>query len=171
MIHNSLDSVKNDFIKYLSSLGISVKSHKNYRSDLNHFLAWAILKIRSYGSFVESLTESVPFLTPSLAREYRNYMRENGFPDKTINRRLSTLRHLSKFMVASQIIDSDFMSDIENISSAVKTKSQVNPLVNEFRGYLETEKISGNTIKNYLSDIRQFLTWIESNQPIDQSTN
>lgn len=163
MIDKQLDSVKNNFVKYLSSLGISSKSHKNYRSDLNHFLAWAILKIRSYGSFVESLTESVPFLTPRLAQEYRSYMKENDFPDKTINRRLSTLRHLSTFLVTSQVIDSDFMTGIENISAIVKPKLQASPLVNEFRSYLEAEKISGNTIKNYLSDIRQFLTWLENN--------
>lgn len=168
MIDNQLDSVKNNFIKYLSSLGISAKSHKNYRSDLNHFLAWAILKIQSFGSYVESLTECVPFITPNLAKDYKTYMKENGFPDKTINRRLSTLRHLSKHLVASQVTDFDFMANIENISAAVKPRSKVDPLVNEFRSYLEAEKVSGNTIKNYLSDIRQFLTWLETNH--QQST-
>ena len=171
MIDNRLDSTKNNFIKYLSSLGISPKSHKNYRSDLNHFLAWAILKIRSFGSFAESLTETVPFLSPDLAQAYKSFMKENSFPDKTINRRLSTLRHLSRYLVASQVIDSDFMTTIENITTAKQPRSKVEPVVNEFRAYLEAEKISPNTVKNYLSDIRQFLTWLESNQQIDRSAN
>lgn len=171
MIDITLDSTQVSFIRYLNSLGLSPKSHKNYRSDLNHFVAWAILKIRSFGSYVENLSEAIPFLNPSFASEYKNYMAQNGFPEKTINRRLSTLRHLSRFLVSSQIIDSDFMEKIENISLASKQRSQVDPVIQEFRGYLENEKVSPNTIKNYLSDIRQFLTWLESNQPTNQSTN
>ena len=163
MIDNKLDSVKENFIKYLTSLGLSSKSHKNYKSDLNHFTGWALLKIRSFGSFVESLTETVPFLNSDLAQEYVNFMKVNSFPSKTINRRLSTLRHLSKFLLSSQIIDSDFMTKIENISFNLKAKSHLDPVVREFRAHLEAQKISPNTVKNYVSDVRQFLTWLETN--------
>lgn len=168
MIDFELDSTKNDFYKYLSSLGLSQKSFKNYRSDLNHFMAWAILKIRSYGSYVNNLTELTPFLRTKLALEYKSYMSENMFPKKTVNRRLSTLRHLSRYLVLSQVIDGDFMNEIENISEAKVKRSGPSPVINEFRGYLEKEKVSPNTIKNYISDIRQFLSWLESNS---QSSN
>lgn len=169
MIDNKLDTTKNSFIEYLSSLNLSPKSHKNYRSDLNHFLAWAILKIRSYGPFIEDLTDTIPFLTQRLALGYKTFMTENNFPDKTINRRLSTLRHLSRFLVSTQVIDSDFMGEIENMTSVKKPKSKVDPIVNDFRAHLEAEKISANTIKNYVSDVRQFLTWLESNNQIPDS--
>ncbi len=172
LIDKSLDQIKNNFIDYLSSLGVSPKSHKNYRSDLNHFLAWAILRIRSYGSYIENLTEATPFLTKGLAGEYKSYMALNSIPTKTINRRLSTLRHLSRFLVLTQVVDLDFMSEIENISEAKVRRPKVSPLVNEFRGYLESEKVSPNTIKNYLSDVRQFLSWLESNnQASNRPTN
>jgi site-specific recombinase XerD len=163
MLDSKLDSVKINFIKYLDSLGLSSKSHKNYRSDLNHFVAWAILKMRSFGSFIENLTEAVPFLNPDIAKEYMSFMKLNNSPEKTINRRLSTLRHLSRFLTASQIIDSDFMSQIENISHATKAKPQIDPIIKQFRAQLEAEKVSPNTIKNYLSDVRQFLSWLEAN--------
>lgn len=163
MIDNKFDSIKDNFIKYLVSLGLSPKSYKNYKSDLNHFTGWALLKIRSFGSFVESLTEAVPFLGTDMAREYVSYMEVNGFPGKTINRRLSTLRHLSRFLVSSQVIDSDFMAEIENISFNLMAKSGLDPVVREFRAHLETQKISPNTVKNYVSDVRQFLLWLEQN--------
>lgn len=166
MIDKQLDSIKESFVKYLDQLGISAKSHKNYRSDLNHFTAWAILKIRSFGSYVESLTEIIPFMSHDLVHEYKNYMLENSFPYKTVNRRLSTLRHLSRFLTASQAIDSDFMNDVENVSLTPKTKSSLEPLINEFRASLASEKVSPNTVKNYVSDVRQFITWLEAN---DQS--
>jgi site-specific recombinase XerD len=158
-----LDSIKKEFINYLDSLGLSPKSHKNYRSDLSHFLGWAILKIRSFGSYVESLTQIVPFISRDLCSEYKNYLTANSAPPKTVNRRLSTLRHLSKFMLSSQIVDFNFMDGIENINSRPKKKSAVVPIIGDYKTFLETEKVSQNTIKNYLSDIKHFMTWLETN--------
>lgn len=165
------DLIKIEFIKYLDSLGLSPASHKNYRSDLGHFVAWAILKARSFGSYVESLTEIVPFLNHDFGHEYRSYMTENLVPAKTMNRRLSTLRHLSRFLVESHAIDSDFTQGIENISMNMIKKSKINPVFDEFKTYLTNEKVSSNTIKNYLSDIRHFLIWLESNPQNNQPTN
>jgi site-specific recombinase XerD len=157
------DSTRKEFIKYLDSLGLSPKSHKNYRSDLSHFMAWAILRIRSFGSYVESLSEIVPFLSKNIAHEYRNYMNENTTSPKTINRRLSTLRHLSRFLITTQIADFDFMDGVENINLNLNKKPVADPIITNFKSYLEAEKVSPNTIKNYLSDIKQFMTWLETN--------
>jgi site-specific recombinase XerD len=165
------DLIKKEFIKYLDSLGLSPASHKNYRSDLGHFIAWALLKVRSFGSYVESLTEIVPFLSHNLGHEYRSYMTENLVPAKTMNRRLSTLRHLSRFLVENHSIDEDFTEGIENISMNTIKKSKINPVFDEFKAYLVDEKVSPNTIKNYLSDIRHFLVWLESNPQNNQTTN
>ena len=149
--------METEFNKYLSNLGISAKSHKNYRSDISHFTGWLILKVRSFGSYIETLAEGVPFLNNALAHEYKNYMLENKVSLKTVNRRLSTLRHLSRFLVASQIIDVDFVRGIENAT-------EIKGAVSEFKSYLESEKISKNTVKNYISDVKQFLSWFESKQ-------
>jgi site-specific recombinase XerD len=165
LIDERLDKVRTDFLVHLTSLGLSGKSHKNYKSDLNHFSAWVILKIRAYGSLAESLTDAVPFLGSNLAGEYKNYLTKNLTPVRTVNRRLSTLRHLSRYLVLSRIIDSDFMDKIANVSDGKVGKPKTHhAVVNEFRTYLEEEKVSPNTLKNYLSDIRQFLEWIETNR-------
>jgi site-specific recombinase XerD len=163
MLDNQLDSVQKEFIKYLASLGISPKSHKNYRSDLSHFTSWLILKIRSFGSYINNLSEAVPFLSTNLAGEYKDFMTQNSVSPKTANRRLSTLRHLSKFLLQSQLIDSSFMDGVVNISQIRGSKNSLHPLINGFKAYLEAEKVSPNTIKNYLSDIRQFSAWLEKN--------
>lgn len=170
MLQKSSDSIKQNFFEYLTGLGISPKSHKNYKSDLVHFSGWLILKVRSFGSYIESLTEAVPFLSSEIAGEYKNYMVNNKIPAKTINRRLSTLRHLSRYLLSSENLVINFMKDIENISVANRRKSMVSPVVNDFRSYLETQKVSKNTVKNYVSDIRQFLVWVETNHQ-SQVTN
>jgi site-specific recombinase XerD len=163
MQENRLDTVKNEFFKYLSSLGLSSKSHKNYKSDLHHFLAWIMLRLKNYGSYIESLTDAVPFLNLNLVQEYKNYLQGLTTPVKTINRRLSTLRHLSAFLQKSGALDTGFMQNIGNIKPAGRKKS-VHPLLANFKAHLESQKVSPNTIKNYLSDIKQFITWLEANE-------
>lgn len=171
MLQKQIDSIRINFTEYLSNLGISPKSHKNYRSDISHFTEWVILKLRSFGSYVESLSDAVPFLSPDLAKEYKNYMIENKVPGKTINRRLSTLRHLSKFLFSSHSTDFDFTDGLENISFSKNKKQSLTPIITDFQSYLEGQKVSKNTVKNYVSDIRQFLVWMESNGQTLNSSN
>lgn len=160
MFKNTYDSTKKDFIKYLDSLNLSPKSHKNYRSDLSHFLSWAILKVRSMGSYIDTLTELVPFLGSHIGQEYKNFMIHNKLPVATINRRLSTLRHVSKFLLDVRLIEEDFAKDIDNITKENKVLIKPNNLLGEFQAHLEARKVSKNTIKNYVSDTRQFLAWL-----------
>ena len=163
------DFIKIEFIKYLDLRGISSKSNKNYKSDLSHFTSWAILKIRSFGSYVESLTEIIPFLSSDLGIEYKNYMIENTMPVKTVNRRLSTLRNLAKFLLETKSLDFDFTQGLKNMGSTTSAPVKVNPIFDDFKLYLVSEKVSPNTIKNYLSDIKHFLFWLEENQKVVNS--
>lgn len=151
------------FLNYLTGLGVSSQSIKHYKSDLSHFTAWILFKIRSLGVYGEELKEAIPFLNTKIASEYKEFMVKNQNPTKTINRRLSTLRHLSRFLVSTQLVDSDFMQDVANISVLPIHKDELHPLVSEFEKHLASEKVSRNTIKGYLSDVRQFLLWLEQN--------
>ncbi len=155
-----------DFEYYLQKLGVNSKSIKNYKSDISHFFAWAKNKLKNVGAYVESLPELSPFLNKQFISEYLSDMALKSLPRKTVNRRLSTLRHLSKHLVAIQVIETDFMEGIQNLGSEkpkVKVGLSDHPSIEEFRSYLEAEKVSKNTIKNYLSDIKQFLSWLENN--------
>ncbi|MDP3245290.1 MAG: site-specific integrase, partial [bacterium] len=92
------------------------------------------------------------------AHEYKKFLIENKTPAKTINRKLSTLRNLSRFLIISQIINFDFTEDLTNITTAGEERLQIHPLVVGFQKHLEAEKVSASTIKNYLADIRQFIS-------------
>lgn len=151
------------FDEYLISLGISTKSFKNYRSDVSHFFSWAKSHLNEIGTYIESFDEIAPFLGQKFISEYKSYLASIPSPVKSINRRLSTLRHLSHFLVATQITSLDFMEGIQNVSSTQSKRRSTLPLLDNYRTHLESQKVSSNTVKNYLSDIRQFLAWLESN--------
>jgi len=162
------DRIILNFFEYLKNINLSNKTYKNYKSDINHFTGWFILRLRAWGITAEKLSETVPFITNKTAHEYKLYLVDNNISINTINRRFSTLRHLAKFLTEIQILDFDFTQNVENISSLKKT--DINPLVINFQKHLEAERVSKNTVKNYVSDVKQFLTWLEANNET-HSTN
>jgi site-specific recombinase XerD len=152
----------------LKDLGISPKSHKNYRSDISHFSGWFLLTVRKWGVVTSEFSEAIPLITQKSAKEYKHFLIKNEVADKTINRRLSTLRHLSRFLTASQILDFNFMNGITNISQA--SAADTYPLLPQFEKFLSKEKASNNTIRNYVNDVKQFLAWLENKTAEPQAT-
>lgn len=158
------DKFLKSFFEHLTKGGISSNTLKSYKSDLSHFSGWMMFKVRTWGIFAETVIEIIPFINNKLAQEYRHFLVQNQVPFKTINRRLSTLRHLAQFLLLSQIVNFDFMNGISNISTVTNDSTSIHPLLAEFEKKLEAEKVSKNTVKNYVSDIRHFINWLESNK-------
>lgn len=158
------DKTIKEFLSNLQIEGKSAVSIKNYKSDIGHFLAWAMLKLKTFGTFAENVTEIIPFINSHFFAEYKNYMAENNIKNKTINRRLSTLRNFSHFLTSSGLIDTDFMQGIQNVGIGVASRMQgiSTDIVDRFKESLtKSEKVSANTIKNYVSDVKSFLDWME----------
>lgn len=54
-------------------------------------------------------------------------------------------------------------SQVRNLQPSLADQQSANKKVLvEFRKHLEAEKVSQITIKNYLSDLRHFLSWLEA---------
>jgi len=157
-----MKNISTTFENYLiNNAAISKKSLKYYRSDLSHFTQWIILKIKTLGILAESLNETIPFINKQIAQEYKEYLISNNIAIKTANRRLSTLRHFSKFLVLNDILHFDFMEDIENTKNGQDLPLE-DKLIKEFADFLTSEKVSQNTSKNYIADIKQFILWLQS---------
>lgn len=153
------DKITKDFILHLEESGISPISLKNYKSDINHFSAWFILKVKTLGVFAETLTECIPFFSREIGQQYKSFLINNETPNQTSNRRLSTLRNLSRFMVMTQIINFDFMEGLSGAGILPSEKS-IDPIIEKFTKHLEKEKASKNTVKNYVADLRHFVSWV-----------
>jgi len=148
----------------LNSVKISQKSLKHYRSDLSHFVGWVFLKIKTLGILADDFNQAIPFLSQDLLKEYKSFLILNKVALKTINRRLSTLRHFSKYLILNDLLQFDFMSDISNVKKD-KIGFIQDHLVKDFSKFLESQKVSQNTSKNYIADINQFIFWINNQKP------
>lgn len=158
------DKLIQNFLSNLQNEGKSKVSIKNYKSDIGHFLAWAILKLKSFGTYAESISEIIPFISHKFFSEYKDYMVENKIKTKTINRRLSTLRNFSHFLYSIRVFDTDFMEGIQNtgIGNPGSVQVKYQDIVDKFRESMSASgNVSANTTKNYASDVRSFLAWIE----------
>ena len=144
---------------YLKTQGLSSVTIKNYLVDINHFLNWLYQKThvhhRVAGIGIFGL------FTIETLKEYKTDLTDENTPLSTINRRLSALRRFGQFAKSQGWINQNPVLKIKNVVSESNQSPKQNLLV-KFQKSLEEEKVSKLTIKNYFSDLRHFLTWLEA---------
>lgn len=149
------------FERYLQETRkVTKKTLRNYRSDLNHFIGWATLHLKSRGEKINQEEDLIPRLSSFLIAHYKGYHLENKIPASTTNRRLSTLRNFTSFLLEERLIEENPTTLIANIKDEAKDSAiGAEKILEDFERHLKEEGVSKTTIKNYLSDIRHFLAW------------
>jgi len=143
-------NLPNQFESYLKEeLKVSGKTLRNYRSDIGHFLAWS-----------NHAEDIIPHFTGLLVANYKSYHIENKIPEGTTNRRLSTLRNFGKFLVKLSLIAENPANLLNNLSKIKTVEQTQRSILEEFEAHLKEEGVSSVTLKNYMSDVRQFLSWV-----------
>ncbi|MCJ7829467.1 hypothetical protein MUP50_00030, partial [Patescibacteria group bacterium] len=104
--------------------------------------------------------------TEETLNEYKTNLLLYQTPLSTLNRRLSALRKFGEFGKEQEWLKENPAGKITNATktafTAVSTNKQPNEeILEKFSTHLGKEKISPITIKNYLSDLRHFLGWLE----------
>jgi site-specific recombinase XerD len=154
------DELLISFNEFLDKGSISKGSLRNYRSDINLFLSWLFQKLDSIGTHISKISESIPFLNESIVNDYITLLRQKKLPAPSINRRLSSLRHFSKFLVVRQITVSDFMEGIGNVGIEKSNRPNYQPLIDKYSRFLTGSQLSPNSRRNYVSDARGFVSWL-----------
>ena len=134
------------FRNHLKTQKVSSATVKNYVADVNHFLKWFKSCHQTTG---QNIFRS---FTDKTLTQYRKHLLKNNSPLSTINRRFSALRKFGQFAQSKGWLKKN---------PALKIKNEAGVIV-KFKKHLEKEKVSPITIKNYLSDVRHFLAWLEA---------
>ena len=145
-------------------------SIKNYLSDYRVFVRWLSLKLQVLPT---PLDEIIASLRPSNIVEYQNYLLSQKLAKSTINRRLSGLKMFCQFMLEDKHHPQDLSVYIKAAPIPSPIEKQVHDYISKFGLYLKKKRASKSTIKNYTSDIRQYLLWASSqlNQNKDNQPN
>lgn len=156
------------FKNYLIIKKTSPVTAKNYLVDINHFLNWLAketgVKYQIVGKAIFGL------FTEETLKEYKNNLLLSKTPLSTLNRRLSALRKFGEFGKKQEWLKENPAAKIANATQSESVLITANKQPNEkilveFNHHLEKEKVSPITIKNYLSDLRHFLGWLQGTCP------
>jgi site-specific recombinase XerD len=153
------------FSSYLKIQGVSSVSIRNYRCDLKHFLGWLVLTLKGHNlpTFENEEVKLIGYyFNERYVGAYKEFLVSNRLPASTINRRLSTLRSFANYCLTQGYIAINPLINLGNVELAsLEEKLPNEDLLSLFQQSLTLEAISSNTIKNYLSDIREYLTFIQ----------
>lgn len=147
------------FRHYLKSQKVSPITIKNYVADIRNFLNWLAAKT---GVKYQVAGKSIfNLLTQETVEEYKADLTNKHTPLSSINRRLSALRKFGQFGINQGWLVKNEVSQVKNLQVPVDYQLPNEKILIEFKKHLKAEKISQITIKNYLSDLRHFLSWFE----------
>lgn len=183
-----------EFRNYLKRLGFSSNTVKNYVSDLSTYVDY----LKNDNQYFSVLTLAFLFTDQKLV-SYRSWL-AHSFPLLTANRKLSALRKFIKFCISRQLVEKSYVGTIANLTTTnVFTNTYIsNDLINDlnspekteysvskahgsgqpighkdldrFRKYLINQGNSTNTVKGYVSDVKQYLGLRTSSAQSDASS-
>lgn len=152
-----------DFKKYLTAENISADSIKNYLSDYRHFIGWLSHLLSTQGITEPLLDAFMNSLTTSRIQEYKAHLVGDGIPEKTINRRLSTVRKFCAFCISQQWLKTNPAKAVENKQHTETASSEtVGHYLKIYAYSLQSAKIKKQKIDEMLADVQEFLTVINS---------
>jgi site-specific recombinase XerD len=149
------------FQSFLVSNNKSNKTIVNYKSDLKHFLSWLndfFLKLEINFS---GETDLLLQILPQTINDYLNWQKNSHIPIASINRRLSSIRLFFLAAKTLGLINSDPTETISNVTELPKTRPKSDTIINKFEAALRDEGAAKSTVKNYSTDIENFLYWID----------
>ncbi|MFC1627364.1 site-specific integrase [Patescibacteria group bacterium] len=133
---------------------LSPSSIKNYLSDTNHFLTWLTTSLKQ-----PNLTPS--HITANNIKNYQQALTQTNPPisQSTINRRLSSLRRFGHFLHTTGLTKTNPTQTLNSIT----LKPTIIKIIKAYASFLKKQKLAPSTIKNYLSDTKQYLLWAQKN--------
>ncbi len=171
-----------EFSTYLIKQKASEITRKNYMTDIRNFFRWlnncittGIITLR------EDTEKPLRTITTDIIEAFKQAMITTKTPTATINRRLSALRTFFQFALIEQKVSENPTLLVRNISrvneadatttqqeTVSKTVSELKIadsayqalLDTEFSVYLTKQAASEITRKNYMTDIRNFFSWL-----------
>jgi hypothetical protein len=124
------------FRAWLKSADMSPSTCANYIVDVNKYLS--------------TVTDSQIFSPPSLQGYITAITGQNNY-----RRQLASLAKFCQFALDQQVIP-------QNPLTYTDQDDSIKPLLNEFKSYLQSQNVTQITIKNYLNDVQQFISWFQS---------
>src|SRR3990167_5301131 len=147
-----------EFKKYLLSQSkkASPLTVKNYSADVNQFISWYENKFKEDFSAEDVSIQTV-----------ENFRQDLNLSASSVERHISSLR---KFFIFLKLEGYISHSPFEQLTASAETQAEADPWrLKDFKNYLYVYNSSHLTIKNYIIDIKQFLSWLTEVTSLDSA--
>ncbi|MFA6518266.1 MAG: site-specific integrase [Candidatus Shapirobacteria bacterium] len=141
-IQDLRSKISNSYRAWLSSKSYSDSTIRNYLSDLY--------------TYFDSVGQGNPFDSKVIS-DFVNKVSANS----NYRRYLASLSSFCQFALDQKLIDHNPLKKIRH-SLASPPPPTPDALISQFATYLSTHHATPSTIKNYISDLRQYITWTNS---------
>ncbi|PIY69179.1 hypothetical protein COY90_02020 [Candidatus Roizmanbacteria bacterium CG_4_10_14_0_8_um_filter_39_9] len=162
----NLDNLVAEFRHSLEIENFSSVTVKNYQSDLRHFIGWALFASESQGQKIEgeSFQGFIQFITPMLIADYKSYLLNNQTPQKTVSRRLSTMRKFCTFCIHQGWMQENPAKHIVNAppSKPSANLEDIDSIISAYRKSLASSIPDLSAQNQQYTDVAEFVSIINS---------
>jgi len=166
-----IEEIIKKFKTFLLLKKISPGTIRSYLSDVRHFFAWLESFLKSTHLPSSNFLLLLKHLNQDVLNAYKNSLISNNAPQKTINRRFSSLRKFGAFsqdqgwsVSSEQDQRENAFDTLKNIPEEGRPFPETENHLEEFKVHLWKKNRSKATLKNYLNDIKQFIEWQNSHR-------
>lgn len=159
-----------DYKNYLINQGLSKATVDNYLVDAVKFLGWLSLYLQQFNFSINPKDPStyIVYINSKTIQDFQEFLLKNEASRKTLNRRLISLKKFLDFTVNEGYLIKNPALPLKNIPAeeysfkiSFKSQQAIEETLKEFKQWLEDKKTTNTTVKNYCSDIRHFLNWLQ----------
>jgi site-specific recombinase XerD len=155
----NLYNLEASFKHFLIAENNSPITIKNYLSDFRYFSGWTINQFK-----IQNFEFRIDLIDEILIKKYKDYLIFSHLPQKSINRRLSTLRKFCSFCISQGWMKENPAKRIGNVRSIGKIheSSLQDNILPDFHNYLSSQNISQSDINSCLNDVQEMIEIINS---------
>lgn len=155
-----MEIILTTFSSYLKTTGASPSTGKNYVSDLRSFLVWLISRLSEQGlTFRTSSYELLSYVNAEIIANYIDSLEKNGAKDPTVSRKIASFKKFFDFAANQGWIPHHILKSITYPKAFSEKRIDSKKVLDEFEEFLRRDGMSLFSRKNYLGDVKQFLTW------------
>ena len=142
-----------EYLLALKSNGCSPSTIKNYRSDISQFF-----------NLIGEKQISKAIVKPKI-EIFLKYQQESELQKSSVSRKLKSLNQFFLWLLAENIITVNPISSTDPDSYQInQVESEVSSYLKKFTAHLQSLKLTSSTIRNYHSDIEQYIEFAKTQE-------
>ncbi len=150
-------SYQAEFASYLTEKKYENTSVKSMGEDVSHFLSWAVKSARSSIVFFLQRRTLQSYLSVRALQQYFTFIKEHESPTR-VKQLVKSIQIFIDFAVSKKWLGNQTKVAWNNLADQyLQMLSNQDKQITKFTQYLQLKGIAKNTLRSYLTDIREYL--------------